>query len=120
MSHFLLPPFVCFPTFVIVPSRVPFQWTNVVKCPLFTLNIDFLHAGSYSWCPFHNFCPCPSNIMSPPVSLTLLTLSLSLSFLQLLNAPLSAVHYALIPTLSTSRMGLSRLGLEQSAPECHR
>ena len=62
-----------------VPSWVPFQWTNVLKRPLFTLNIDFLHTGSYSWCPFHIFCPCPSNIMSPPVSLTLLTLSRSLT-----------------------------------------
>ena len=62
-----------------VPSWVPFQWTNVLERPLFTLNIDFLHTGSYSWCPFHIFCPCPSNIMSPPVSLTLLTLSRSLT-----------------------------------------
>lgn len=81
-----------------VSSRVPFQWLNseevpfhqrkkmgnlpgtknVTKFPL-ALDVSWLfvrrYPTAYSWSPSYMFCPCPSDILSPPLRDYHLTLS---------------------------------------------
>lgn len=47
------------------PSTVPFQWRKPDKVP----SLDYKYLMT-RWCPLYIFsCPCPSNILNPPLHL---------------------------------------------------